>query len=127
MREKDKVGIIDDDPNILEIFGKKLESEGFQIVTASDGKTGLEMVKREKPSIILLDIMMPEKNGVEVLNELQKNPETSRIPVIILSNVSDEAVVKKVGEFSTHFYVVKALTTPQKLTSLVKEALYGEK
>jgi CheY-like chemotaxis protein len=127
MNTSDKIAIIDDDENIIEIFGTKLRSEGFQIVTASNGDSGLKMVAQEKPNLILLDIMMPGKNGTEVLDDLQKNPETSRIPVIILSNVSDEAVIKKVGQFSTHFYVVKALTTPQKLAGLVKEVLYGEK
>jgi two-component system phosphate regulon response regulator PhoB len=127
MNETNKVAIIDDDPNIIEIFGTKLKNEGFQIATATDGQAGLEMVMREKPAIILLDIMMPVKNGVEVLNDLQNNPETSRIPVIILSNNSDEMTIKQVSQFATHFYVVKSLTTPQKLAGLVKEVLYGEK
>jgi DNA-binding response OmpR family regulator len=127
MEEIKKVAIIDDDPNIYEIYGTKLRNENFEVVGATDGESGLELVKKEKPDVILLDIMMPGKNGVEVLDALQSNPETLKIPVIILSNVSDEKVVKKVGEFSTHFYVVKALTTPQKIAGLVKEAASGEK
>lgn len=125
MEEIKKVGIIDDDPNIIEIYGTKLKDEDFEVVTATDGKSGIEMIKKEKPDIILLDIVLPQKNGIEILKKLQSDPETSRIPVVILSNVNDEKTIKKVSGFSTRFYAVKALTTPQKLISLVKEALYS--
>lgn len=127
MDNKSKIAIIDDDPNIIEIYGKKLEDEDFTIVSATDGEAGIKLVQQEKPDAILLDIMMPGKNGVEVLHELQSNSETTKIPVIILSNVSDEEVIKKVGSYTTHFYVVKALATPEKISNLVKESVFGEK
>ena len=121
--EKKTICIIDDDPNILEIYGFKLKNEGFRVITAMDGEKGIELIKSDKPDLILLDIMMPIKNGLSVLEDLKKNSALSKIPVIILSNVSDNEIVEKVGEFSTHFYIVKSLTTPQKLVGIVKEAL----
>jgi len=121
--EKKMVCIIDDDPNILEIYGFKLKNEGFRVTTATNGEKGIELINSDKPDIILLDIMMPIKNGLSVLEDLKNDSTLSKIPVIILSNVSDNEIVEKVGEFSTHFYIVKALTTPQKLADLVKEVL----
>ena len=126
VEERKTVCIIDDDPNILEIYGTKLGNEGFEIITATDGEEGLVIIKSHCPNIILLDIMMPKKDGIGVLEELKNDIALAKIPVIILSNVSDNEIVKKVGEFSTHFYIIKSLTTPQKLAGLVKEALANQ-
>ena len=93
------------------------------MISASDGDEGLALIEKENPDLILLDIMMPKKGGLEVLAELEKNEKTSKIPVIILSNVSDDETATKVGEFSADFYVVKALTSPEKILGLVREAL----
>lgn len=127
LEEKKKVCIIDDDPNILEIYGTKLKNEGFDIITANNGEEGVALVKVGKPDIILLDMLMPKKDGIGVLQELQNNGAIAKIPVIVLSNVSDDETTEKIGEFSTHFYVVKAFTTPQKIAGLVKEVLADQK
>lgn len=123
MEDKIKICIVDD-PNIVELYGAKLRSEGFEVVSASDGEEGLELIKKEMPNLILLDVMMPKKDGISVLEDLAKSEDHSKIPVIILSNVSDDETATKVGEFSTHFYVVKALTTPQKIVGLIREVLH---
>lgn len=118
-----KICIVDDDPNIVELYGAKLKSEGFEVISASDGEEGLELIKKEMPDLVLLDIMMPKKDGLSVLKDLRNSEEISRIPVIVLSNVSDDETATKIGEFSTSFFVVKSLTTPQKIVGLTKEAL----
>ena len=126
MGEKKIVCIIDDDPNILEIYGLKLKNEGFEVTTTNNGEEGIETVKSHKPDIILLDIMMPIKDGIGVLEDLKNDSTLSKIPVIVLSNVSDNKIVDKIGEFSTHFYIVKSLTTPQKLVGIVKEVMVSQ-
>lgn len=126
MEEAKKILIIDDDPNILEIYGTKLRSEGFNVVTTDKSTEGIEIVKSQRPDLILLDILMPEKNGIEVLKEIKGNPDISRIPVMILSNNSDESVVKEISKFPTSFYAIKSMTDPKTLVGLVKEALFSE-
>lgn len=126
MDDKKRVLIIDDDPNILEIYGTKLKNEGYEVLTASDGDKGLEAARNNMPDAILLDIMMPGKTGIEVLKILQSQNETYKIPVVVLSNVSQEETIEKVSAFSTKFYAIKALNTPDKIAGLVKEAIYAE-
>jgi DNA-binding response OmpR family regulator len=122
--EKKKVCIIDDEDYIREIYTVKLESEGFVVVSAGDGEEGLELIRQEKPHIVLLDMQMPIKNGLDVLEEMKKDSEMNTIPVVILSNVDDEKSVMKVGEFETRFYLIKALNSPQKVVDIVREILH---
>lgn len=81
--------IIDDDANIINLLSKRLEQEGFKVISAKDGKLGIEFASSGAPNIILLDLLMPEMSGKEVLKELKNNPDTALIPVIILSAVAD--------------------------------------
>ena len=119
-----KICIIDDDADIREIYSLSLKHKGFKVVLAVNGAEGLEVIKKEHPDVILLDIQMPVMDGLEVLKKLEKDPELSRIPVIMLSNVDDEEVFKEVGKFDTRFYLIKALTTPQKTMDIISEVLH---
>ncbi|MEI9966477.1 MAG: response regulator [Candidatus Moraniibacteriota bacterium] len=120
---KKKVCVIDDDDNIREIYQVSLKGADFEVVTAADGEQGLVVIKNERPDIILLDLQMPIMDGFEVLKKLDKDPELSRIPVVILSNVDDEMAFKKAGKFDTRFYMIKALTSPQKVIETISEVL----
>jgi DNA-binding response OmpR family regulator len=117
------VCIIDDDENIREIYGMKFKSEGFVFIEAADGDAGLTLVREKKPDIILLDMLMPGKDGCAVLEEIQKDEKISGIPIVVLSNLDDEKAFNRVGKFDTHFYLVKSLTTPQKAVDIVCEVL----
>lgn len=122
--DKIVVCIIDDDPNIQEIYRMKFVQEGFGVVSAVNGEDGLKLVREKRPDIIFLDIQMPVKNGVEVLEEMKRDPEISKIPVVILSNQDDQSWFKRIGELNaTKFYLVKSLTTPQKAVDIVHEVL----
>lgn len=119
------VCIIDDDVNIQEIYSLKFESEGFETLSATDGADGLALVRSRHPDIILLDIQMPVKDGVWVLEALKNDPSLSRIPVIVLSNQDGQDSFKRIGELdATRFYLVKSLTTPQKAVDVVREILH---
>lgn len=120
---KQKVCIIDDDPNLREIYLMKFNQEGFDVSLAADGEEGLKVIREKRPDIILLDLQMPLKNGMEVLEELNHDPELSKIPVIVLTNIDHEDAFKEVGKFETRFYLIKSLTTPQKAVDYVKEVL----
>ena len=121
--EKKRICIIDDDNDIREIYLMKFNLEGFDVVAARDGEEGLRMIREKRPDVILLDLQMPVKNGVEVLEELRKDEKLSKIPVVILSNIDTEEMFHEVGKFETRFYLIKSLTDPQKVVDYVREIL----
>jgi DNA-binding response OmpR family regulator len=118
------VCIVDDEQYIREIYAVKFLSEGYDVMTAKDGEEGLKMVRERKPDIILLDVQMPILDGFGFMEELQKDSNISSVPVIILSNIDDNDNMLKMGKFQTKFYVIKSLSTPQKVFNIVKEVLY---
>jgi CheY-like chemotaxis protein len=119
------VCIVDNNDNIRDIYERKFIQSGFDVVLAKNGEEGLAAMREKHPDVVLLDIQMPVMGGMEVLAELKKDEELSKIPVVILSNVDDEVVFSEIGkQFVTRFYLVKALTTPQKAVSIVKEILH---
>lgn len=121
--QRKKVCIIDDDPDLREIYLMKFNQEGFDVSVAVNGEEGMRMIREKNPDIILLDLQMPVKNGVEVLGELNADEKLSKIPVIVLTNIDNEDSFKEVGKFETRFYLIKSLTTPQKAVDYVREVL----
>ncbi|MBP9728508.1 MAG: response regulator [Candidatus Moranbacteria bacterium] len=121
--EKKKVCIIDDDADLREIYLMKFNQEGFDVSLAINGEEGLKSIREKTPDIILLDLQMPVKNGIEVLQELQADKELAKIPVIILTNIDNEDAFREVGEYETRFYLIKSLTTPQQAVDYVREVL----
>jgi DNA-binding NtrC family response regulator len=121
--KKIKICIVDDDPNIREIYGIKLAQRGFAVITAKDGEEGLEVIKSQHPDIALVDITMPKRNGLELIKSLQEDKSFPKIPIIILTNQDDSETVKKASKLETYFYIVKALATPQKVADTVEEVL----
>ncbi len=119
------VCIVDDDENIRDMYQRKFVQSGFDIVTATNGEEGMQVIRDKRPDIVLLDIQMPIKDGVEVLKELKNDDVLKTIPVVVLSNLDDDGMLKKVGGLdATRFYLVKAFTTPQKAVDIVKEVLH---
>lgn len=121
-----KILLVDDDPLLVRMYQKKLENDGFEVTTADDGDTALYKVSESKPDLILLDIMMPKINGLQVLATLKENKETSNIPVVLLTNVggSDEDVNRGL-ELGSVAYLVKASNRPKAVVEKVKEILGG--
>jgi CheY-like chemotaxis protein len=86
-----KVLMIDDDPEFIEAISNVLDAKGYDVVSASNGKDGVEMAKAEKPDIILLDVMMTTKSeGFDVARELSANPDLKKVPVIIMTGIRRE-------------------------------------
>lgn len=118
-----KVAIIEDDIAISQMYRLKFETEGYQVQTADNGKLGLELVEQFKPDIILLDLMMPEMTGDQMLAELRKKAWGKDITVIILTNMGEEEAPKSLKELNVHSFIVKAEMTPRQVAERVKAAL----
>ena len=103
-----KILYIEDEPTLQKTLGEALEQEGFYMLFASDGESGLRLANEEKPDLILLDIILPKKNGFEVLKELKANKETAEIPVVVMTNLEGTGDVEKILEFGATTYLVKA-------------------
>jgi two-component system alkaline phosphatase synthesis response regulator PhoP len=114
--------IVEDDKNILELVKFNLESEGFRILTSSKGNAGLEVALKERPSLVILDLMLPEMNGLEICKTLKRNERTSLIPIIMLTAKGTESD-KVVGlELGADDYITKPFS-PRELVARVKAVL----
>lgn len=118
-----KIAIVEDEPSILELYKIKFESEGYQVATAVTGVEGLALIKKWSPDIILLDLLMPEMNGDEMLIALRKEDWGKNAKVIVLTNVSKEEAPEGIGELGISRYIVKAEMTSQQVADIVKEEL----
>lgn len=103
----DTILIIDDDPEIVEFTQKRLERKGYRVIGALDGNAGIAAARKEKPDLILLDIMMPGKDGYEVLRELKDDPKTRATPVIMLTAQSGSGSVMECQECGAADYFIK--------------------
>lgn len=121
-----KILIVDDDSLLVRMYQKKLENDGYIVGTAGDGESALQRAQELKPDLILLDIMMPKLNGLDVLAIFKDNQATANIPVILLTNVggSDEDVNRGL-ELGAVAYLVKAGNRPSVVVAKVKEILAG--
>ncbi len=118
-----KIAIIEDDISIAQMYRMKFELEGYEVETADNGKTGLELIESMKPDIILLDLMMPLMNGDEMLRELRKQPWGKTLKVIILTNKGEQEAPDILKELDVLAYIVKANMTPRQVAELVQEKL----
>ncbi len=118
-----KVLLVEDDRDLIEMYETKFKMEGFEVIKAENGVNALELVKKEKPVIILLDIVMPELDGFQVLRSLRADPETKGVPVILLTNLSQEADIKKGVELGAADYLVKANFTPNEVVAKARKVL----
>jgi DNA-binding response OmpR family regulator len=118
-----KIAIIEDDAAIHQMYRMKFESEGYDVKLADNGRTGIELVKKFHPDIILLDLQMPEVGGPETLKMIREYPESKDTPVIILTNLGEEEAPKELRTLGVSGYIVKADYTPRQVVAKVKEIL----
>ena len=117
-----KVLIIEDHPSTAEMLANLLKLEGIDPICAPDGKSGIEKTKSKKPDLVLLDIMMPEMSGLDVCKKLKTDPETSKIPIIIVSVRGSDEAIKMGMECGANEYIPKPFD-PFKLIEVVKRYL----
>jgi DNA-binding response OmpR family regulator len=118
-----KILFIEDESALQKTFRDILEKEGYQMISALDGESGLRLAKSEKPDLILLDLILPRKDGFEVLKELKEDEATRGIPVIVLTNLEDIQSVERAIGLGATTYLVKAQYTLEEVIQKVKKAL----
>jgi DNA-binding response OmpR family regulator len=123
MSNKVKVAIIEDDMAIVQMYRTKFENEGYEVATAPDGITGLELIGTEKPDIVLLDLMMPNMNGLDMLQRLRNQPGGREAKVVVLTNMGDTETATKVYKMAADDYIVKAEMTPKQVSERIKALL----
>lgn len=117
------IDIIEDEQSIAQMYKIKFESEGYEVFTAENGIKGLEVIEKHKPDVVLLDLMMPEMTGNEMLKKLRATAWGKDIKVVILTNVSQEEALNQVRQLGVTDFVIKAQTTPQEVLETVKRVL----
>ena len=115
--------IIEDDYFIRELYERQLGKKGYNVVTAPDGAEGLVKAAEVNPDIILLDIMLPKLNGLDLLGTLKAKPETQNIPLILLTNLGQESVIKEGFKLGAKGYLIKSAYTPEQIISEVESFL----
>ncbi|MDD5152396.1 MAG: response regulator [Candidatus Pacebacteria bacterium] len=128
MVEQKKILIVEDDEHHSRAYNIKLQKLGFLTLFARDGGEALEIITANRPDVIILDLMLPKRDGFWVLEQLKRNPDFSKIPVIVLSNLGQEAHKEKAFALGAKEYLVKV---DYDLNTLVDKVLYyvkeGEK
>jgi len=118
-----KIAIIEDDIALADMYKLKLETAGYKVMVAYDGKAGLEMISKDTPDLVLLDLMLPEMTGSEVLASYRKTPNGKDTKVIVLTNVSEYEAPDELYQLGILRYMVKANYTPSQVIVVVQEAL----
>lgn len=120
---KAKILLVEDDIFLMNMYSTKFEIDGYEVFAADNGLDGLELAKEKQPHIILLDIMMPEMNGFEVLEKLKADPTTVKIPVIILTNINQQDDIQKGLSLGAVDYFIKAHFIPSEIVGKVEKIL----
>jgi two-component system sensor histidine kinase/response regulator len=118
-----KIAIVEDDQAIAQMYRMKFESSGYEVETAENGKLGLELAEKMNPDIILLDLMMPEMNGDEMLSKMRQTNWGKSIKVIILTNIGEQEIPDDVKKLGVKAVILKADMTPKQVEQLVENHL----
>lgn len=118
-----KILIVEDEATLRKTMAEYLSAEKFEAIEAADGETGLELARKKIPDLILLDIILPKKNGYEVLEELKEDGQTKNIPVILLTNLESPEDIEKAFEKGASTYLVKSDYRLEDIVKKIKETL----
>ncbi|PJC25382.1 MAG: response regulator [Candidatus Tagabacteria bacterium CG_4_9_14_0_2_um_filter_41_11] len=116
-----KILFIEDEMRLQEVLGAKLKAEGYEILAAMDGKSGLEIAEKEKPDLILLDLILPKMDGFHVLEAIKANPSISVIPIIVLSNLESGKDIERCLSLGVRSYLAKTNYSLEEIAQKVSE------
>ena len=116
---------IEDESALQKTVGEIIHREGFDMVSALDGELGVKLAKEKKPDLILLDLILPKRDGFSVLQALKQSPETKSIPVIVLTNLGEMENIDKAIELGATTYLVKSDYSLKEIIEKIKGALDG--
>ena len=118
-----KVAIVEDDQAISQMYRFKFEAEGYEVETAENGVLGLELIEKMNPDIVLLDLMMPEMNGDEVLAKMRASTWGKKTKVVVLTNMGEQEIPESVKKLGVSHVILKAAMTPRQVAEVVKTEL----
>lgn len=119
--KKHHILLIEDDSFVHELYKRALTKIGFQVSSAFDGEEGVQLAQQKKVDLILLDILLPKLNGVDVLRKLKSDPEISNIPVILLTNLGQESIIREAFRIGADGFLLKARLLPIEVAKQVQE------
>jgi len=114
---------VEDESALQKAFGELLKQEGYEMISALDGEAGIKLAKAKKPSLILLDLILPKLHGFEVLKILKGDEGTKDIPVIVLTNLEEAEEVERAIELGATTYLVKAQYSLEEVVDKIRKAL----
>ncbi len=121
MSEKFKILLIEDDPMVVKLYQRKLTIDGHEVSLAFNGEEGVAALNKERPDIVLLDVMMPKMNGFEVLKIVKQDEKLKSIPIIVLTNLDDRSEdTEKIRQLGADDHLVKANTSLKELTERIR-------
>ncbi|MBD3208652.1 MAG: response regulator [Candidatus Nealsonbacteria bacterium] len=118
-----KILLVEDDPFLVDIYSTKLENAGFSVEVAPDGRTGLQKIREGEFDLVVLDIVLPQMDGWEVLREVKKDPQLQNVRIFVFSNLGQKEEVEKGLEMGAVKYFIKAHFTPQDIVDEIKKTL----
>ena len=116
-----KILVVEDEQILAEMYQDKFKKEGFEVIVAKDGKEGIKMMREQKPALVLLDILLPNENGIDFLKKQKKDPELSSIPIIVFSNFDDPETKKETLDLGVKEYLIKSNHNPREIVEQIKK------
>lgn len=122
-----KIIIVEDDTFLSKMYYEKLSLENiFQVFTAESGRRALELIQKEAPNLVLLDVMLPDVNGIQVLKEIKKDKKLSSVHILMLSNLNEKEYISEALDLGADGYLIKAHFTPNEVVDKIKQVLREE-
>lgn len=118
-----KILIVEDDTLINKMYFEKLTRDGYEVTVAINGQEGLDKMRTNRPDLIILDIMMPKLSGVEVIQEMKKDVNLEKIPIIVLTNLTEGPDIEKAKKMGITEYLIKSDLDPEDVSETVKKHL----
>lgn len=122
-----KIVIIEDDPILLKALNFEFFGQNFKILSAMDGQSGLKMVKREEPDLLILDLLLPKIHGLEILAKLKQSPKAKKISIVVLTNLKDVDYKAQYGNFNTFDHYIKSSLNLSQFSKRIRQILTSKK
>lgn len=123
-KEKPKIVVVEDNQDLLDLYTYEFKNSGFDVIKAEDGIQGLNLILKEKPDLVVLDIMLPNLDGLSMLKELRLTPgDVGRTPVVVLTALSDQAFADEAMRLGANEYFLKTEFIPNKKMDRIKKWL----